>query len=146
MNMGMAITIMATARTGIITGVLLAVARISGETAPLLFTVLNNQFWSLDMTRSIANLPVTLKCLGGSASFSGCTDGKVTGTTDASGKVTFTVTSTTANADAEPRDTAGRLRGSASPRPVGRRALHDACRSSRRDRLRCQWSHAHPHG
>ena len=37
------------ARAGIVTGVLLAVARISGETAPLLFTALNNQFWSLDM-------------------------------------------------------------------------------------------------
>jgi phosphate transport system permease protein len=48
------------ARTGLITGVLLAVARVSGETAPLLFTVLNNQFWSTDLTRPIANLPVTI--------------------------------------------------------------------------------------
>jgi phosphate transport system permease protein len=48
------------ARTGILTGVLLAVARISGETAPLLFTALNNQFWSLDMNRPMANLPVVI--------------------------------------------------------------------------------------
>jgi phosphate transport system permease protein len=48
------------AQTGLITGILLAVARVSGETAPLLFTVLNNQFWSLDMTKPIANLPVTI--------------------------------------------------------------------------------------
>lgn len=48
------------ARTGIITGILLAVARISGETAPLLFTSLNNQFWSLDMNRPMANLPVVI--------------------------------------------------------------------------------------
>ena len=48
------------AATGIITGMLLAVARISGETAPLLFTVLNNQFWSLDLAQPIANLPVTI--------------------------------------------------------------------------------------
>ncbi|RMD79635.1 MAG: phosphate ABC transporter permease PstA [Gammaproteobacteria bacterium] len=46
--------------TGILTGVLLAVARISGETAPLLFTALNNQFWSLDMSRPMANLPVSI--------------------------------------------------------------------------------------
>lgn len=45
---------------GILTGVLLAVARISGETAPLLFTALNNQFWSLDMGGAIANLPVVI--------------------------------------------------------------------------------------
>jgi phosphate transport system permease protein len=44
-------------RAGIITGVLLAVARISGETAPLLFTALNNQFWSTDMNSPMANLP-----------------------------------------------------------------------------------------
>lgn len=43
--------------SGIITGILLAFARISGETAPLLFTALNNQFFSLDMTKPIANLP-----------------------------------------------------------------------------------------
>ena len=48
------------ARAGIITGVLLAIARITGETAPLLFTVLNNQFWSLDPNAPIANLPVTI--------------------------------------------------------------------------------------
>jgi phosphate transport system permease protein len=48
------------ARAGLLTGILLAVARVSGETAPLLFTVLNNQFWSLDMTNSVANLPVTI--------------------------------------------------------------------------------------
>ncbi|HYM29720.1 MAG TPA: phosphate ABC transporter permease PstA [Candidatus Cybelea sp.] len=45
---------------GILTGVLLAIARISGETAPLLFTALNNQFWSIDMNRSMANLPVVI--------------------------------------------------------------------------------------
>jgi phosphate transport system permease protein len=48
------------ARAGIVTGVLLAVARISGETAPLLFTALNNQFWSLDMNAPMANLPVVI--------------------------------------------------------------------------------------
>jgi phosphate transport system permease protein len=48
------------ARAGILTGVLLAVARISGETAPLLFTALNNQFWSTDMNRPMANLPVVI--------------------------------------------------------------------------------------
>jgi len=48
------------ARTGIITGVLLATARVAGETAPLLFTALSNQFWSLDVTRTMANLPVTI--------------------------------------------------------------------------------------
>ncbi len=45
---------------GIITGVLLAVARISGETAPLLFTALSNQFWSLSLNDPMANLPVTI--------------------------------------------------------------------------------------
>ncbi|WP_028312479.1 phosphate ABC transporter permease PstA [Derxia gummosa] len=45
---------------GIVTGVLLAVARISGETAPLLFTALSNQFFSLDMSQPMANLPVTI--------------------------------------------------------------------------------------
>jgi phosphate transport system permease protein len=45
---------------GIITGGLLAFARISGETAPLLFTALNNQFFSLDMTKPIANLPTVI--------------------------------------------------------------------------------------
>jgi phosphate transport system permease protein len=48
------------ARSGVATGVLLAVARISGETAPLLFTALNNQFWSSDLTRPIANLPTII--------------------------------------------------------------------------------------
>jgi len=48
------------ARAGIVTGVLLAVARISGETAPLLFTALNNQFWSSDMNSPMANLPVAI--------------------------------------------------------------------------------------
>ena len=45
---------------GILTGVLLAVARVSGETAPLLFTALSNQFWTPDMNQPIANLPVTI--------------------------------------------------------------------------------------
>ena len=48
------------ARAGIVTGVLLAIARIMGETAPLLFTALNNQFWSADMNRPLANLPVVI--------------------------------------------------------------------------------------
>ena len=48
------------ARAGILTGVLLAIARISGETAPLLFTALNNQFWSSDMGKPMANLPVVI--------------------------------------------------------------------------------------
>ena len=48
------------ARNGIITGVLLAVARVSGETAPLLFTALNNQFWSTDFNAPMASLPVTI--------------------------------------------------------------------------------------
>jgi phosphate transport system permease protein len=48
------------ARSGIITGVLLATARVAGETAPLLFTALSNQFWSLDLTKTMANLPVTI--------------------------------------------------------------------------------------
>jgi phosphate transport system permease protein len=47
-------------RAGIMTGILLAVARISGETAPLLFTALNNQFWSTNMNQPIANLPVVI--------------------------------------------------------------------------------------
>ena len=45
---------------GVLTGILLAVARISGETAPLLFTALNNQFWSADMNAPMANLPVVI--------------------------------------------------------------------------------------
>ena len=48
------------ARAGVVTGVLLAVARISGETAPLLFTALSNQFWSSDMSSPMASLPVTI--------------------------------------------------------------------------------------
>ncbi len=48
------------ARTGVITGVLLAVARIAGETAPLLFTALNNQFWNGDLSKPMASLPVTI--------------------------------------------------------------------------------------
>jgi phosphate transport system permease protein len=48
------------ARSGIITGLLLALARISGETAPLLFTALNNQFWSNDLNAPMANLPVVI--------------------------------------------------------------------------------------
>jgi phosphate transport system permease protein len=44
----------------VVTGLLLAVARISGETAPLLFTALNNQFFSADMTGPMANLPVVI--------------------------------------------------------------------------------------
>ncbi|HTD12209.1 MAG TPA: phosphate ABC transporter permease PstA [Steroidobacteraceae bacterium] len=48
------------ARSGIVTGLLLAVARISGETAPLLFTALNNQFWSSNLDAPMANLPVVI--------------------------------------------------------------------------------------
>ena len=48
------------AKSGVITGLLLAVARISGETAPLLFTALNNQFFSTDMSKPMANLPVVI--------------------------------------------------------------------------------------
>ena len=48
------------ARAGIVTGVLLAVARISGETAPLLFTALNNTFWNSDMNKPMSNLPVII--------------------------------------------------------------------------------------
>ena len=47
-------------RGGVVTGILLAVARISGETAPLLFTALNNQFWSANMNAPMANLPVVI--------------------------------------------------------------------------------------
>jgi len=54
-----AITLRA-ARAGVVTGVLLAVARIAGETAPLLFTALNNQFWNSDMSQPMASLPVTI--------------------------------------------------------------------------------------
>jgi phosphate transport system permease protein len=48
------------ARAGIVTGILLAIARISGETAPLLFTALNNQFWSLDLNAPVASLPAVI--------------------------------------------------------------------------------------
>jgi phosphate transport system permease protein len=48
------------ARAGMLTGILLAVARISGETAPLLFTSLNNQFWNTDLSKAMANLPVVI--------------------------------------------------------------------------------------
>jgi phosphate transport system permease protein len=48
------------ARAGVVTGVLLAVARISGETAPLLFTALNNQFFTSDLSQPMASLPVTI--------------------------------------------------------------------------------------
>jgi len=48
------------ARSGIVTGLLLAIARVSGETAPLLFTALNNQFWSKDLNAPMANLPVVI--------------------------------------------------------------------------------------
>jgi phosphate transport system permease protein len=48
------------ARAGVVTGVLLAVARIAGETAPLLFTALNNQFWNSNMSQPMASLPVTI--------------------------------------------------------------------------------------
>ncbi len=48
------------ARAGIFTGILLAVARITGETAPLLFTALNNQFWSKSLNEPVANLPVVI--------------------------------------------------------------------------------------
>ncbi|MEO7547440.1 MAG: phosphate ABC transporter permease PstA, partial [Ramlibacter sp.] len=55
----MSITLRA-ARAGVVTGVLLAVARISGETAPLLFTSLNNQFWTSSLSEPMASLPVTI--------------------------------------------------------------------------------------
>ena len=48
------------ARAGVVTGILLAVARIAGETAPLLFTALNNQFWTSDLSQPMASLPVTI--------------------------------------------------------------------------------------
>jgi phosphate transport system permease protein len=48
------------ARSGIVTGLLLAIARVSGETAPLLFTALNNQFWSSQLNAPMANLPVVI--------------------------------------------------------------------------------------
>jgi phosphate transport system permease protein len=48
------------ARAGVVTGILLALARIAGETAPLLFTALSNQFWTSDLTQPMASLPVTI--------------------------------------------------------------------------------------
>ncbi len=48
------------ARTGLITGILLATARVAGETAPLLFTALSNQFWNVNLMKTMANLPVTI--------------------------------------------------------------------------------------
>ena len=48
------------ARAGVMTGILLALARIAGETAPLLFTALSNQFWTLNLTEPMASLPVTI--------------------------------------------------------------------------------------
>ncbi|MCZ8254918.1 MAG: phosphate ABC transporter permease PstA [Polaromonas sp.] len=48
------------ARAGVTTGILLAVARVAGETAPLLFTALNNQFWTSDLSQPMASLPVTI--------------------------------------------------------------------------------------
>lgn len=58
-KVSLAVTLRA-ARGGVLTGVLLAVARIVGETAPLLFTALNNQFFNADMSRPMANLPVVI--------------------------------------------------------------------------------------
>ena len=55
----MSITLRA-ARAGVVTGILLAVARISGETAPLLFTALNNQFWTSSLSDPMSSLPVTI--------------------------------------------------------------------------------------
>jgi phosphate transport system permease protein len=55
------------ARAGIVTGVLLAVARISGETAPLLFTALNNQFWSTNPNAPMASLPIVIYQFANSA-------------------------------------------------------------------------------
>ncbi len=58
-KVSLAVTLRAV-RGGVVTGVLLAVARIAGETAPLLFTALNNQFFTIDMSRPMANLPVVI--------------------------------------------------------------------------------------
>jgi phosphate transport system permease protein len=52
--------LMRAALPGVVTGVLLALARISGETAPLLFTALNNQYWNADMSKPMANVPVVI--------------------------------------------------------------------------------------
>ena len=48
------------ARAGVLTGILLAFARIAGETAPLLFTALSNQFWTSNLNEPMASLPVTI--------------------------------------------------------------------------------------
>lgn len=48
------------ARAGVVTGVMLAIARVAGETAPLLFTALSNQFWTSDLSKPMASLPVTI--------------------------------------------------------------------------------------
>ena len=48
------------ARAGVVTGIMLAIARVAGETAPLLFTALNNQFWTSSLTEPMASLPVTI--------------------------------------------------------------------------------------
>jgi len=58
-KVSLAVTLRAV-KGGVVTGVLLAVARIIGETAPLLFTALNNQFFSADMSQPMANLPVAI--------------------------------------------------------------------------------------
>jgi phosphate transport system permease protein len=52
--------ILPVSKTGVLTGILLATARITGETAPLLFTALNNQFWSLNLNQPIASLPIVI--------------------------------------------------------------------------------------
>ncbi|MBX6377377.1 MAG: ABC transporter permease subunit, partial [Clostridia bacterium] len=52
--------VLRTAARGIVTGVMLAVARVAGETAPLLFTALNNRFWSIRLDQPIASLPVQI--------------------------------------------------------------------------------------
>jgi phosphate transport system permease protein len=54
------------ALSGIVTGILLAIARVAGETAPLLFTSLGNNAWSIDLTRPMASLPVTIYAYAGS--------------------------------------------------------------------------------
>jgi phosphate transport system permease protein len=54
------------AMSGIITGILLAIARVAGETAPLLFTSLGNNSWSTDLTRPMSSLPVTIYSMAGS--------------------------------------------------------------------------------
>jgi len=54
------------ARSGLVTGLLLSIARISGETAPLMFTVINNQFWSTNLNSQMANLPYVIYQFAGS--------------------------------------------------------------------------------